>query len=164
MEAEARASKKLDFTETRPVGPRLGRRSWRLITSTRPLATAFLSTTLCLAPKPRNGIVGVIGPNGAGKSTLFKAIVGQEELTSGTLGDWRDGSKHADQLRHGNRSRQNYLGRLSDGNDFIKVGGHRGLAAPMWLALALKGPDQQKRAGVLRQRNRLNLALTLKQG
>ena len=109
----------------------------------------------------------MIGPNGVGKSTLFKAIVGQEELTSGTLeiGETVQIS-YVDQLRQGIDPDKTIWEVVSDGNDFIKVGDTEIPSRAYVASFGFKGPDQQKRAGVLSggERNRLNLALTLKQG
>ena len=156
MEQEARNSKKLDFSEIQiPPGPRLG----STVLEAEHIHKAFgdrvliddLSFTL-----PRNGIVGVIGPNGVGKSTLFKTIVGLEPLSGGDLkiGDTVKIS-YVDQNRAGLDPNKNLWEAVSDGNDFIEVGG-----------VGFKGSDQQKLTGVLSggERNRLNLALTLKQG
>lgn len=116
---------------------------------------------------PRNGIVGVIGPNGVGKSTLFKTIVGHEELDGGELkiGDSVKTS-YVDQSRGGIDSNKNLWEVVSDGLDFIQVGNVEMPSRAYVSAFGFKGPDQQKKAGVLSggERNRLNLALTLKQG
>ncbi len=167
MEAEARRTTKVDYTDIHiPVGPRLGAK----VLEAEHLHKAFgdrvliddLSFTL-----PRNGIVGVIGPNGVGKSTLFKMIVGQEDVTSGTLelGDSVQLS-YVDQGRTGLDAQKNVWEVVSDGNDFIEVGGTTIPSRAYVSAFGFKGTDQQKRAGVLSggERNRLNLALTLKQG
>lgn len=167
MEAEARNSKKLDFAEIQiPPGPRMGSK----VLEAEHLHKAFgdrvliddLSFTL-----PRNGIVGVIGPNGVGKSTLFKTIVGLEELTSGSLeiGDTVKVS-YVDQNRAGIDPNKNLWEAVSDGNDYIEVGGVEIPTRAYVASFGFKGSDQQKLAGVLSggERNRLNLALTLKQG
>ena len=167
MEAEARNSKKLDFAEIQiPPGPRMGSK----VLEAEHLHKAFgdrvliddLSFTL-----PRNGIVGVIGPNGVGKSTLFKTIVGLEELTSGSLeiGDTVKVS-YVDQNRAGIDPNKNLCEAVSDGNDYIEVGGVEIPTRAYVASFGFKGSDQQKLAGVLSggERNRLNLALTLKQG
>lgn len=167
MEAEARNSKKLDFAEIQiPSGPRMGSK----VLEAEHLHKAFgdrvliddLSFTL-----PRNGIVGVIGPNGVGKSTLFKTIVGLEELTSGSLeiGDTVKVS-YVDQNRAGIDPNKNLWEAVSDGNDYIEVGGVEIPTRAYVASFGFKGSDQQKLAGVLSggERNRLNLALTLKQG
>jgi len=167
MEAEARASKKLDFTEIQiPVGPRLGQKVLEADHIHKAFGDRVLIDDLSFS-LPRNGIVGVIGPNGVGKSTLFKAIVGQEELSSGTLevGETVQIS-YVDQLRQGIDPDKTIWEVVSDGNDFIKVGDTEIPSRAYVASFGFKGPDQQKRAGVLSggERNRLNLALTLKQG
>ncbi|MDN5825374.1 MAG: ATP-binding cassette domain-containing protein, partial [Micrococcaceae bacterium] len=116
---------------------------------------------------PRNGIVGVIGPNGVGKSTLFKTIVGMEEIDDGVLkvGDSVKIS-YVDQNRGGIDPEKNLWEVVSEGNDYIQVGNVEMPSRAYVSAFGFKGPDQQKKAGVLSggERNRLNLALTLKQG
>lgn len=167
MAAEAEKTKKLDFEEIQiPAGPRLG----DIVIEADKLQKGYddrllidgLSFSL-----PRNGIVGVIGPNGVGKSTLFKTIVGQEELDGGDLkiGDSVKVS-YVDQSRGGIDSNKNLWEVVSDGLDFIQVGGVEMPSRAYVSAFGFKGPDQQKKAGVLSggERNRLNLALTLKQG
>ena len=167
MEAEARASQKLDWTDIRiPVGPRLGNK----VLEAHHLHKEFdgrvliddLSFTL-----PRNGIVGVIGPNGAGKTTLFKTIVGLEPLTSGELevGETVKIS-YVDQNRSGIDPDKNLWEVVSDGLDHMMVGETEVPSRAYVASFGFKGQDQQKRAGVLSggERNRLNLALTLKQG
>ena len=167
MEAEARASQKLDWTDIRiPVGPRLGNK----VLEAHHLHKEFdgrvliddLSFTL-----PRNGIVGVIGPNGVGKTTLFKTIVGLEPLTSGELevGETVKIS-YVDQNRSGIDPDKNLWEVVSDGLDHMMVGETEVPSRAYVASFGFKGQDQQKRAGVLSggERNRLNLALTLKQG
>ena len=167
MEAEARASQKLDYTDIRiPVGPRLGVK----VLVAEHLHKEFdgrvliddLSFTL-----PRNGIVGVIGPNGVGKSTLFKCIVGLEELSGGNLeiGETVKIS-YVDQNRSGIDPDKNLWEVVSDGLDIMQVGESEVPSRAYVASFGFKGSDQQKRAGVLSggERNRLNLALTLKQG
>lgn len=167
MEAEARNIKTVDANEIRiPVGPRLGSK----VLVAEHLHKAFgdrvliddLSFTL-----PRNGIVGVIGPNGVGKSTLFKMIVGKEEVTSGTLelGETVQIS-YVDQNREGLDDKKTLWEVVSDGLDYIKVGDTEIPSRAYVANFGFKGSDQQKPAGVLSggERNRLNLALTLKQG
>ena len=167
MEAEARASQKLDWTDIRiPVGPRLGNK----VLEAHHLHKEFdgrvliddLSFTL-----PRNGIVGVIGPNGVGKTTLFKTIVGLEPLTSGELkiGDTVKIS-YVDQNREGLDPNKNLWEAVSGGLDFIEVAGVEVPTRAYVASFGFKGADQQKLTGVLSggERNRLNLALTLKQG
>ena len=167
MEAEARASQKLDWTDIRiPVGPRLGNK----VLEAHHLHKEFdgrvliddLSFTL-----PRNGIVGVIGPNGVGKTTLFKTIVGLEPLTSGELevGETVKIS-YVDQNRSGIDPDKNLWEVVSDGLDHMMVGETEVPSRAYVASFGFKGQDQQKRAGVLSggEPNRLNLALTLKQG
>lgn len=167
MEAEARESQKLDWTDIRiPVGPRLGNK----VLEAHHLHKEFdgrvliddLSFTL-----PRNGIVGVIGPNGVGKTTLFKTIVGLEPLTSGELevGETVKIS-YVDQNRSGIDPDKNLWEVVSDGLDHMMVGETEVPSRAYVASFGFKGQDQQKRAGVLSggERNRLNLALTLKQG
>ncbi|PCN47516.1 energy-dependent translational throttle protein EttA [Curtobacterium sp. 'Ferrero'] len=167
MAAEAERTRKLDFEEiVIPVGPRLGSQ----VIDAEKLHKQFgerviiddLSFTL-----PRNGIVGVIGPNGVGKTTLFKTIVGLEPLDAGTLkiGDTVDIS-YVDQSRGGIDPNKNLWEVVSDGLDYIQVGKTEIPSRAYVSQFGFKGPDQQKKAGVLSggERNRLNLALTLKQG
>ncbi len=167
MEAEARASQKLDWTDIRiPVGPRLGAK----VLEAQHLHKEYdgrvliddLSFTL-----PRNGIVGVIGPNGVGKTTLFKTIVGLEPLTSGDL-EVGETVKiaYVDQNREGIDPGKNLWEVVSDGNDMMMVGETEVPSRAYVASFGFKGSDQQKPAGVLSggERNRLNLALTLKQG
>ncbi|MDF7665369.1 energy-dependent translational throttle protein EttA [Bifidobacterium sp. ESL0745] len=167
MENEARNSKKLDFSEiVIPPGPRLGSQ----VLEAEHIRKAFgervliddLSFTL-----PRNGIVGIIGPNGVGKSTLFKTIVGKEPLTSGKL-DIGETVKisYVDQNREGLDPNKNLWEAVSDGNDFIEVAGVEVPTRAYVASFGFKGSDQQKLTGMLSggERNRLNLALTLKQG
>ncbi len=167
MEAEARASKKLDFTEIQiPVGPRLGQKVLDASHVHKAFGDRVLIDDLSFS-LPRNGIVGVIGPNGVGKSTLFKMIVGQETLNSGAL-EVGESVKlsYVDQLRSGIDPNKTLWEVVSDGNDFIKVGDTEIPSRAYVASFGFKGSDQQKRAGVLSggERNRLNLALTLKQG
>lgn len=167
MEAEARASKKLDFTEIQiPVGPRLGQKVLDASHLHKAFGDRVLIDDLSFS-LPRNGIVGVIGPNGVGKSTLFKMIMGQEPLNSGAL-EVGESVKlsYVDQLRSGIDPNKTLWEVVSDGNDFIKVGDTEIPSRAYVASFGFKGSDQQKRAGVLSggERNRLNLALTLKQG
>lgn len=167
MEQEARNSKKLDFSEIQiPPGSRLG----STVLEANHLHKAFgdrvliddLSFTL-----PRNGIVGIIGPNGVGKTTLFKTIVGLEELTSGELKVGETVSiSYVDQNRAGLDPNKNLWEAVSDGLDYIEVGGVEVPTRAYVASFGFKGSDQQKLTGVLSggERNRLNLALTLKQG
>jgi ATP-binding cassette ChvD family protein len=167
MAAEADKMRKLDFEEIQiPPGPRLG----TIVVEVQNLVKGFgdrvliddLSFTL-----PRNGIVGVIGPNGAGKTTLFKTILGLEEPDSGTvkIGETVKIS-YVDQSRGGIDPKKSLFEVVSDGLDFMKVGQVEMPSRAYVAAFGFKGPDQQKPAGVLSggERNRLNLALTLKQG
>ena len=167
MAAEADRTRKLDFEEIQiPMGPRLG----SLVLQATDLRKGFddrvlidnLSFTL-----PRNGIVGVIGPNGVGKTTLFKTIVGMEPLDSGELKVGETVSiSYVDQGRGGIDPDKTLWEVVSDGLDYIKVGNTEMPSRAYVAAFGFKGPDQQKPAGVLSggERNRLNLALTLKQG
>ena len=167
MEAEARASQKLDWTDIRiPVGPRLGNK----VLEAHHLHKEFDGRVLIDALSftlPRNGIVGVIGPNGVGKTTLFKTIVGLEPLTSGELevGETVKIS-YVDQNRSGIDPDKNLWEVVSDGLDHMMVGETEVPSRAYVASFGFKGQDQQKRAGVLSggERNRLNLALTLKQG
>ncbi len=167
MAIEAEKTRKLDFEEIQiPVGPRLG----NVVVEVEHLDKGYdgrilikdLSFTL-----PRNGIVGVIGPNGVGKTTLFKTIVGLEKPDSGTV---RIGEtvklSYVDQTRAGIDPKKNVWQVVSDGLDYIEVGQTEIPSRAYVSAFGFKGPDQQKPAGVLSggERNRLNLALTLKQG
>ena len=167
MAAEADKMRKLDFDEIQiPPVPRLG----NVVVEVEHLVKGFgdrvliddLSFTL-----PRNGIVGVIGPNGAGKTTLFKTILGLEEPDSGTvkIGETVKIS-YVDQSRGGIDPKKSLFEVVSDGLDFMKVGQVEMPSRAYVAAFGFKGPDQQKPAGVLSggERNRLNLALTLKQG
>ncbi|MBN9111116.1 MAG: energy-dependent translational throttle protein EttA [Pseudonocardia sp.] len=167
MAAEADRHRKLDFEEIQiPPGPRLG----NTVVEVSHLDKGFdgrqlikdLSFTL-----PRNGIVGVIGPNGVGKTTLFKTIVGLEQPDSGTVkvGDTVSLS-YVDQNRGGIDPKKNVWEVVSDGLDHIQVGQTEMPSRAYVAAFGFKGPDQQKPAGVLSggERNRLNLALTLKIG
>ncbi|MGI9170984.1 MAG: energy-dependent translational throttle protein EttA [Candidatus Nanopelagicus sp.] len=167
MAAEADKTRKLDFEEIQiPPGPRLG----DVVVECQNLIKGFddrilidaLSFTL-----PRNGIVGVIGPNGAGKTTLFKTILGMEKADSGVVkvGETVKIS-YVDQSRGGIDPKKSLWEVVSDGLDFIKVGNVEMPSRAYVSAFGFKGPDQQKPAGVLSggERNRLNLALTLKQG
>ena len=167
MEAEARASKKLDFADIQiPVGPRLGTK----VIEAEHLHKAFGERVLIddlSFMLPQGGIVGVIGPNGVGKSTLFKMIMGQEPLTSGTLSIGETVKiSYVDQNRAGLDPNKTLWEVVSDGLDYLKVGDTEIPSRAYVASFGFKGSDQQKPAGVLSggERNRLNLALTLKQG
>ena len=167
MEAEARASKRVDFTDIHiPVGPRLGAKVLEAEHLCKSFGDRVLIDDLSFS-LPRNGIVGVIGPNGVGKSTLFKMIVGLEGPTSGTL-EVGESVKlsYVDQMRAGIDAEKTLWEVVSDGNDYIRVGDSEIPSRAYVAAFGFKGGDQQKRAGVLSggERNRLNLALTLRQG
>ena len=167
MAAEAEKTRKLDFEEIQiPPGPRLG----NLIIKAENLQKGFDGRSLINGLSfslPRNGIVGVIGPNGVGKSTLFKTIVGLEPLDGGTLkvGETVKIS-YVDQNRANIDPEKTLWEVVSDGLDYIQVGNVEMPSRAYVSAFGFKGPDQQKKAGVLSggERNRLNLALTLKQG
>ncbi|HIW68610.1 MAG TPA: energy-dependent translational throttle protein EttA [Candidatus Dietzia merdigallinarum] len=167
MAAEAEKMRKLDFEEIQiPTPPRLG----NVVVEVNDLKKGFddrvlikdLSFTL-----PRNGIVGVIGPNGVGKTTLFKTIVGLEEPDAGTvkIGETVKLS-YVDQNRANIDPEKSVWEVVSEGNDFIEVGQNEMPSRAYVSAFGFKGPDQQKKSGVLSggERNRLNLALTLKVG
>ncbi len=167
MAAEAEKTRKLDFEEIQiPVGPRLG----NVVVEVDHLDKGYEGRTLIKDLSftlPRNGIVGVIGPNGVGKTTLFKTIVGLEEPDSGTVkvGETVKLS-YVDQGRAGIDPKKTVWEVVSDGLDHIQVGQTEVPSRAYVSAFGFKGPDQQKPAGVLSggERNRLNLALTLKQG
>ena len=167
MAAEADKHRKLDFEEIQiPPGPRLG----SVVVEASGLGKGFGDRTLMhdlSFTLPRNGIVGVIGPNGVGKTTLFKMIIGDEQPDEGALrvGDTVRLS-YVDQSRQGLDGRKTVWELVSDGLDHIKVGQVEMPSRAYVAAFGFKGPDQQKPAGVLSggERNRLNLALTLKQG
>ena len=167
MEAEARSAKSVDFTEiTIPVGPRLGSKVLEVEHLHKQFGDRVLIDDLSFS-LPRNGIVGVIGPNGVGKSTLFKMIVGKEPVSGGTLelGETVQIS-YVDQNREGLDPKKTLWEVVSDGLDYIRVGETEIPSRAYVANFGFKGSDQQKRAGVLSggERNRLNLALTLKQG
>lgn len=167
MAAEAERTRKLDFEEIQiPPGPRLG----NVVIEAKNLKKGFGDRVLIDGLSfslPRNGIVGVIGPNGVGKTTLFKTIVGLEPLDGGEL---RIGEtvkiSYVDQTRAGIDPDKTLWEVVSDGLDYIEVGNVEMPSRAYVSAFGFKGPDQQKPAGVLSggERNRLNLALTLKQG
>ncbi|MEO9240157.1 MAG: energy-dependent translational throttle protein EttA, partial [Jatrophihabitantaceae bacterium] len=167
MAVEAEKTRKLDFEEIQiPPGPRLG----NVVVETKNLDKGFDGRVLVKDLSfslPRGGIVGVIGPNGVGKTTLFKTITGFEQPDSGEV---RVGEtvkiSYVDQNRGGIDPAKNVWQVVSDGLDYIKVGQVEMPSRAYVSAFGFKGPDQQKRAGVLSggERNRLNLALTLKEG
>lgn len=167
MEAEARSAKSVDFTDiTIPVGPRLGSKVLEVEHLHKQFGDRVLIDDLSFS-LPRNGIVGVIGPNGVGKSTLFKMIVGKEPVSGGTLelGETVQVS-YVDQNREGLDPKKTLWEVVSDGLDYIRVGETEIPSRAYVANFGFKGSDQQKPAGVLSggERNRLNLALTLKQG
>ena len=167
MVAEAAQSKKVDFTEIHiPAGPRLGANVLKVDGLCKSFGDRVLIDNLSFE-LPRNGIVGVIGPNGVGKSTLFKMIVGKEQPTSGTLelGETVKLS-YVDQGREGIDPSKNVWEVVSDGLDYMMVCETEVPSRAYVASFGFKGSDQQKPAGVLSggERNRLNLALTLKQG
>ena len=167
MAAEAEQYKKLDFEEIQiPTTPRLG----NVVVEVDHLTKGFNGRTLIKDLSftlPRNGIVGVIGPNGVGKTTLFKTIVGLEKPDSGTV---RVGEtvklSYVDQSRENIDPNKTVWEVVSEGLDYIVVGQNEMPSRAYISAFGFKGPDQQKKAGVLSggERNRLNLALTLKVG
>lgn len=167
MAAEAERTRKLDFEEIQiPPGPRLG----QIVIDAKNLQKGFGDRALIdglTFTLPRNGIVGVIGPNGVGKTTLFKTIVGLEPLDGGDLkvGETVQIS-YVDQSRGGIDPNKNVWEVVSDGLDYIQVGKTEVPSRAYVSTFGFKGPDQQKKSGVLSggERNRLNLALTLKQG
>ncbi|MFD1145700.1 energy-dependent translational throttle protein EttA [Saccharothrix hoggarensis] len=167
MAAEAEKTRKLDFEEIQiPPGPRLGNVVVEVDNLKKGFGDRVLIDGLSFS-LPRNGIVGVIGPNGVGKTTLFKTIVGLEQPDSGVV---RIGEtvklSYVDQNRAGIDPKKNVWEVVSDGLDYIHVGNVEMPSRAYVSAFGFKGPDQQKPAGVLSggERNRLNLALTLKQG
>ncbi|MGO2750093.1 MAG: energy-dependent translational throttle protein EttA [Pseudoclavibacter sp.] len=167
MASEAERTRKLDFEEIQiPAGPRLG----SIVLEANKLKKGFGERVLIddlSFSLPRNGIVGIIGPNGVGKTTLFKSIVGFEELDGGELkiGETVKLS-YVDQSRGGIDPEKNVWEVVSDGFDYMQVGNVEIPSRAYVSTFGFKGPDQQKKAGVLSggERNRLNLALTLKQG
>ena len=167
MAAEAAQSKKLDFTEIQiPAGPRLGAEVLKVEHLHKQFGDRVLMDDLSFE-LPRNGIVGVIGPNGGGKSTLFKMIMGIEQPTSGslTLGETVKVS-YVDQGREGIEANKSVWEVVSGGLDYMMVCETEVPSRAYVASFGFKGSDQQKPAGVLSggERNRLNLALTLKQG
>jgi ATP-binding cassette ChvD family protein len=167
MAAEAEKTRKLDFEEIQiPPGPRLGNVVVEVDTLSKGFGDLLLIDELSFS-LPRNGIVGVIGPNGAGKTTLFKMILGEEKPDDGSIkiGETVKIS-YVDQSRGGLDAKKSLWETVSDGLDHIKVGNVEMPSRAYVSAFGFKGPDQQKPTGVLSggERNRLNLALTLKIG
>ncbi|MCI1748910.1 MAG: energy-dependent translational throttle protein EttA [Acidipropionibacterium sp.] len=167
LAAEAERNRKIDTAEINiPSGPRLGNTVLQVNKLTKAFDDHVLYKDLTF-DLPRAGIVGVIGPNGVGKTTLFKMIVGQEQPDSGSLKVGETVSfSYVDQNRAGIDPQKNLWQVVSDGLDYIKVGSFEVPSRAYVASFGFKGPDQQKLAGVLSggERNRLNLALTLKQG
>ena len=167
MASEAEKTRKLDFEEIQiPAGPRLG----NVVIEAHDLKKGFDDRTLIEGLSftlPRGGIVGIIGPNGVGKTTLFKTIVGLETADSGSV---RVGEtvkiSYVDQNRSGLDPTKSVWETVSEGNDYIVVGQQEMPSRAYIGAFGFKGPDQQKKTGVLSggERNRLNLAMTLKEG
>ena len=167
LAAEAERFRKIDTAEINiPPGPRLGSVVLEINGLTKGFGDRVLIKDLSFS-LPRAGIVGIIGPNGVGKTTLFKTITGQEEADAGTVkvGDTVSFS-YVDQNRAGINAEENVWKVVSDGLDHIKVANFEMPSRAYVASFGFKGPDQQKKAGVLSggERNRLNLALTLKQG
>lgn len=167
MEAEARTAKKLDFADIQiPVGPRLGVKVIVAEHLHKAFGDRVLINDLSFS-LPQGGIVGIIGPNGVGKTTLLKAVVGLESLTGGTLEVGESVRiAYVDQNREGIDPTKSLWEVVSDGNDYMRVGDTEVPSRAYVASFGFKGSDQQKPAGVLSggERNRLNLALTLKQG
>ncbi len=167
LAAEAERARKIDTSEINiPAGPRLG----DVVLDAKSLSKGFEGRTLwddISFSLPRAGIVGVVGPNGVGKTTLFRMITGNEEPDSGTLEVGQTVKiSYADQSRGSIAADKNVWEVVSDGLDFIKVANFEMNSRAYVASFGFKGADQQKKAGVLSggERNRLNLALTLKQG
>src|SRR3954454_18552434 len=167
LAAEADRMRKIDTAEINiPAGPRLG----DVVLEAHGLAKGFDDRTLMhdlSFTLPRAGIVGVIGPNGVGKTTLFKMIIGEENPDDGELVVGKTVKiSYVDQSRGGLDPQKNVWEIVSDGLDFIKLANFEMPSRAYVASFGFKGPDQQKRAGVLSggERNRLNLALTLKMG
>lgn len=167
MAAEAERARKIDTSEINiPAGPRLG----DVVLEAKSLTKGFEGRTLIddlSFSLPRAGIVGVIGPNGVGKTTLFRMITGNEQPDQGALDVGQTVKiSYVDQSRGGIDPQKNVWEVVSDGLDFIKVANFEMNSRAYVASFGFKGPDQQKKAGVLSggERNRLNLALTLKMG
>ena len=167
MAAEAERGRKLDFEEINiPAGPRLG----DVVLNAKDLHKSFGDRELfdgLTFDLPRAGIVGVVGPNGVGKSTLFRMIVGEEKPDEGSLEVGQTVKiSYVDQGRGGIDNNLNIWELVSGGLDFIKVANYEVPSRAYVASFGFKGPDQQKKVGVLSggERNRLNLALTLKMG
>ena len=167
MAMEAERNRKIDTAEINiPAGPRLGSVVLEVNKLTKGFGDRVLIQDLSFT-LPRAGIVGIIGPNGVGKTTLFKTITGQEEPDAGNVRIGETVSfSYVDQNRAGIAAEDNVWQVVSEGLDFIKVGSFEMPSRAYIASFGFKGPDQQKKAGVLSggERNRLNLALTLKQG
>ena len=167
LAAEAERFRKIDTAEINiPPGPRLGSVVLEVKELTKGFGDRVLIKDLSFS-LPRAGIVGIIGPNGVGKTTLFKTITGQEEADAGTVKVGETVSfSYVDQNRAGINAEENVWQVVSDGLDHIKVANFEMPSRAYVASFGFKGPDQQKKAGVLSggERNRLNLALTLKQG
>ena len=167
MATEAEKTRKLDFEEIQiPAGPRLG----SVVIAAKALRKGFGDRVLIDGLSfdlPRGGIIGIIGPNGVGKTTLFKTIVGLEKADAGEV---RVGEtvklSYVDQDRSGLDGTKTVWETVSDGLDYIQVGNQEMPSRAYIGAFGFKGPDQQKKAEILSggERNRLNLAMTLKQG
>ncbi|MBC7373047.1 MAG: energy-dependent translational throttle protein EttA [Frankiales bacterium] len=167
MATEAEKTRKLDFEEIQiPAGPRLG----SVVIEAKSLVKGFGDRVLIKDLSfdlPRGGIVGIIGPNGVGKTTLFKTIVGMESADAGAV---RVGEtvklSYVDQNRGGIDPEKTVWEIVSEGLDYIQVGAQEMPSRAYIGAFGFKGPDQQKKSGILSggERNRLNLALTLKEG
>ncbi|HVB26436.1 MAG TPA: energy-dependent translational throttle protein EttA [Mycobacteriales bacterium] len=164
---EAERSRPLDFEAIQvPPGPRLGSTVIEADALTKGFGDRILIDGLSFS-LPRGGIVGVIGPNGVGKTTLFTMIIGGEQPDAGILNIGETVQiSYVDQSRSGLDPRKNVWEVVSDGLDFLKVGTREMPSRAYVAAFGFKGPDQQKPVGVLSggERNRLNLALTLKRG
>ncbi|HUS22499.1 MAG TPA: energy-dependent translational throttle protein EttA [Aeromicrobium sp.] len=167
LATEAERGRKMDFEEINiPPGPRLGDRVLDAVDLHKSFGDRELFDGLSFT-LPRAGIVGVVGPNGVGKSTLFRMIVGEEKPDAGALEVGSTVSiSYVDQGRGGIDPKQNVWQVVSGGLDHIKVAHYEVPSRAYVASFGFKGPDQQKPAGILSggERNRLNLALTLKMG